>query len=796
VDAEPSSSAAGDPRRDREHRHSVSLLLVLTLLVATAVVAGSIIASFAWSSARARDDARRDARYQAQLAGDGLEASIAKSSSALSAAAAAPGVRAAVTGPAGCRLSDDGVHRYPGTHIDLVLPDGTVQCSSLPADAITRPGGSTAWLARAAGSAAAGVSPVLADSASGAPSVVAAAPVLQGGRPVATLGAVVPIAGFADGLARSYAGPRDFSFAIVDSDTGALLSASGVARPQADRTWEANAGDAHGGSWTGSDGRDAIFGSAPVPQLGWRIYAGLDAATVTAAARGAMVRQGQLGCIALLALAGLALLVSRRIVRPLQSVTDAVVSARDTAIPAPLEVTGPKEIATLASEFNAMIEARLDYEARLAQRALHDDLTGLPNRSLLRDRLERALTPSPGHPAAAAVLFLDLDRFKLVNDGLGHPAGDALLQAVAGRLADVVDAPDTLARFGGDEFVIVCEDTTSAEAVERARRVIAALDSPFVIAGGAVNITARIGIAVGHGSTSDPDELVREADIAMYHAKHTGNAWELWGEELRARSEHRLELTHDLRSAVANGELMVAYQPIFDLEEWRVVGAEALVRWHHPRLGLLAPGRFIGLAEDSGQIAAVGHHVLERACATASRLNRRHGDFSVSVNLAEAQLDDALAPSVQQVLDGTGLDPARLCLELTESSLVSAFGNGADALTRLRAMDIHIAVDDFGTGYSSLSYLQQFPFDTLKIDRTFVQPLGSGDPRSGALIQAILSVATAFELRVIAEGVETPEQLGELRRLGCPYVQGFLLSRPVPAEVLETLTRQAAPTTV
>ena len=281
------------------------------------------------------------------------------------------------------------------------------------------------------------------------------------------------------------------------------------------------------------------------------------------------------------------------------------------------------------------------------------------------------------------MLFLDLDRFKLVNDSLGHPAGDALLQSVAARLVAAVRPQDTLARFGGDEFVVVCEDVDGAAgAVEIARRLAAALETPFTVAGTEVDVSAKIGIALTTDSRANPDELVREADIAMYQAKDSTRPWELWDDELQSRSAHRLELQQDLRTAVANREIVVVYQPIWDVEAWRVVGVEALVRWDHPRLGRLAPGQFIPLAEDTGQIGVIGQFVLEEACRFVGELNRAGHRLSVSVNLAVSQLDDTLPPAVDAALAAAGLPPDLLCLELTESSLCDALGFRADTLTR------------------------------------------------------------------------------------------------------------------
>ena len=473
--------------------------------------------------------------------------------------------------------------------------------------------------------------------------------------------------------------------------------------------------------------------------------------------------------------------------------TDTIVASRDAPMPAPVPVRGPREVALLATEFNAMIEARLEYEAQLTERALHDDLTGLPNRALLRDRLSRAIQTNR-RGTSVGVLFLDLDRFKLVNDSLGHPTGDALLQGVATRLRDAVRPDDTLARFGGDEFVIVCGGLDGpVGAVGVARRLASALEAPFTVAGSEVTVSAKIGIALATETVTDPDELVRGADIAMYHAKESTRPWELWDEELRARSAHRLELQQDLRRAIARRELTVAYQPVWDVERWQVIGVEALTRWNHPRLGHIAPTQFIALAEESGQIGAIGEFVLAEATRFVGLLNRSGHRLSIAVNVTVSQLDDSLPSRIADHLERSGLEPDLLCLELTESSLCDALGSSADTLTRVRTMGVHTAIDDFGTGYSSLSYLQHFPFDTLKIDRSFIEPLGRERERSGALVDAITRMAHALGLHVVAEGVETPEQLAAVRQLGCRYVQGFLLAAPMTPEDLRRFLGQAHP---
>ncbi len=708
-------------------RFPVSVLLLVTVLVATTVVVVTIAVSFERSSQEAKSQATHDAGsrrdWPPRPSRTPWPRSRPPSRARPTRRGRSPGCTrptGAPSPPAGCATTPEGTSTWSGRT--------EASCSSLAA--VGAPVGATyghaPWVPRTLRRGGAVVTRTAKDPLTGRPSVTIATRVVESGVPVGALVAVVPVANVANTLAETYAGPRQFTFTVVEPAAHVVRSASGVPTAEGHRVGTSRF-RSRSGTWRALDGTPRLFSSSTVPMLGWRVYAGVDTNSVNAAVRDATSRQGLLGIVALLALVIMAWFVSRRIVRPLQLVTESIVAACDEPMPAPVPVVGPREVALLAQEFNSMIDARLGYEAQLSERALHDDLTRLPNRALLHDRLERAIRAlQPGE--AVGVLFLDLDRFKLVNDSLGHPVGDALLQSVAARLRCAVRPQDTLARFGGDEFVVVCEDVGDASgAVEIARGLETALEAPFAVATSEVTVSATIGIALTTDAHANPDELVREADIAMYQAKSSARAWELWDDDLHSPSAHGLELAQDLRSALANDELVVLYQPIWDVEEWRIVGAEALVRWDHPRLGRLAPGQFIPLAEDTGQIRAIGRHVLAKACRFVGDLNRGGYGLSTSVNITVSQLEESLASTVARILEESELRPELLCLELTESSLCDAFGTGADALAAIRALGVHTAVDDFGTGYSSLSYFQHFPFDTLKIDRSFIEPLGHDD---------------------------------------------------------------------
>jgi diguanylate cyclase (GGDEF)-like protein/PAS domain S-box-containing protein len=428
---------------------------------------------------------------------------------------------------------------------------------------------------------------------------------------------------------------------------------------------------------------------------------------------------------------------------------------------------------------------------RLAHQALHDVLTGLPNRALFADRLDQALARSRRSGRSVAVLFCDLDRFKVVNDSLGHDVGDRLLVEVAGRLRRALRPGDTVARFGGDEFTILCEDLASPdEAIAVAERVAATIARPVELDGEEVVVTASIGVAVGGSGSDDPDALVRDADTAMYRAKGGGrDRWVLFDERMRANVRARLQMEGRLRHAAARGELVLHYQPLADLFDGTVDAFEALLRWHHPDHGLLAPAAFLDVAEESGLIVPIGAWVINEACRQAVSWGRHDPDRrtpAVWVNLSARQLASPQLPAtVRSATAEAGLPPERLCLEITESALMHDVRTARTVLAGLKDLGVRVAVDDFGTGYSSLSYLRRFPVDYVKVDRTFVGGLGE-DPEDAAIVAAIVGLGSNLGLTVVAEGIETPAQLTELRALGCPMGQGFLLARPRPAVELGT----------
>jgi diguanylate cyclase (GGDEF)-like protein/PAS domain S-box-containing protein len=455
----------------------------------------------------------------------------------------------------------------------------------------------------------------------------------------------------------------------------------------------------------------------------------------------------------------------------------------------------PGDIDFLQALANVLADAieRQAIEDAIRERAVHDPLTGLPNRVLFVDRLEHALARLGRQDSLAAILFLDLDHFKLVNDSLGHHVGDELLTAAAPRLRQALRSSDTVARFGGDEFGILLEDIASEhDAIETAERIAAIFARPFVLSGSEHFVTTSIGIALARGG-EQADELIRDADAAMYRAKDRGRArYEVFDEGMRGRAIERLRVENDLRRAVERGELRLEYQPVVSLRNFSIVGVEALLRWRHPQRGEVPPSEFIPIAEENGLIEPIGRWVLEHACRQAAQWYKARPDaapLTMSVNLSAVQVRRSLPDIVRSVLRSTGLDPACLSLEITETVMVRDADGLGEVLEALKALGVRLVLDDFGTGYSSLSYLTRLPLDVLKVDRSFVDGLGS-ESRDTAITETIIAMSRALSLEVVAEGVETSEHVRELSRLGCGLAQGFHFSRAVPAEEISRALEQ------
>ncbi|MHA7276386.1 sensor domain-containing protein [Arthrobacter sp. Hz1] len=448
-------------------------------------------------------------------------------------------------------------------------------------------------------------------------------------------------------------------------------------------------------------------------------------------------------------------------------------------------VSSPENTPELLIDHIEDITERQAFEATLQHQALHDTLTGLPNRALFVDRLDQALQDGRTTHTGVAVLFCDVDRFKAVNDTHGHHTGDRVLTLVGERLQSVIRQGDTVARLGGDEFVVLCRDATPDRAAATAARLLAALRTPLIVNGTNITVTASIGITFSRAAHTTAEELLRDSDNAMYAAKDSGrDRAAVYDETLGTRIRKRVQLESELQDAIQNGQLCLHYQPQVALTNGEVVGLEALVRWDHPRHGLLMPGDFIAVAEEAGLITDLGHWVLTEALHEVTRRRLGRGTTPVVwVNVSASELENSgFAAGIEQSLRTEGLPGSVLGVEITESVLMLNLERARDILIHLHSIGVHLAIDDFGTGYSSLSYLAQFPVDTIKIDGSFTAGLDDDTRRreSFAIINAVIGLAHALKLRIIAEGIETTSQAQALHGLGCDYGQGYLLGRPTP----------------
>lgn len=449
-------------------------------------------------------------------------------------------------------------------------------------------------------------------------------------------------------------------------------------------------------------------------------------------------------------------------------------------------------VALLTSVLDARLEARTAELARsltlanqeLTQLALHDTLTDLPNRTLLADRIEQAIAKVAEQGGCFALMFIDLDGFKPVNDAFGHHIGDLLLKAVAARLRGHLHSQDTLARIGGDEFVLLVELREPNDAMDVAVKQVNLMSRPFRVAEHDLQLTASLGIVLYPGNGLDQHELLRNADAAMYHAKSAGkNGYSFFDASMNSNARQQLQLLQDLRQALEQRQFRLHYQPKFDAQNCQPIGAEALLRWEHPQQGLLLPDRFIGLAEKTGLIIPIGEWVLIEACRQMRQwLDQGHHGWRMAVNLSAIQFCHAgLVESVARALQQNSLPANCLTLEITETTAMHDADASLTVLQRLSDMGVDLSIDDFGTGYSSLMYLKRLPANELKIDRGFVRDLEQ-DSDDAAIVSAIVALGQALGLRIVAEGVETDRQQDFLTRLGCDSLQGYLLGQPVPAE--------------
>ncbi len=429
---------------------------------------------------------------------------------------------------------------------------------------------------------------------------------------------------------------------------------------------------------------------------------------------------------------------------------------------------------------------------RFRHAAYHDGLTKLPNRNYFVDTIRQLIKEKQDSAAFSyAVMFLDLNGFRKINDSLGHSVGDQLIKQVAGRLSKIARKDSVIGRFSGDEFAIILLDGADERgATEFAELVARTIAQPFVLATRQVFTTVSIGIAFGNLNYDEPEELLRDADIAMYHAKDHGKEFEVFDNKMHMRAVSLMQIETDLRYAIERGEFELYYQPIVDLETLHPVGLEALVRWNHPTLGRIAPDNFIPVSESTGLIIPMTLMILETACAQTVEWKNRFKDSGlrfVSVNISGTHFSDpSLVRQIKDVLEKTGINPRSLKLEITETAIMENGENAVAMLREIRALGVQLSIDDFGTGYSSLGYLQQFPLDTVKIDRVFVRSMEEGR-QNGAIVRAVIALANSLKLDVIAEGIESIDQFHQLRILSCRYGQGFLFSPPLPIAEVDTL---------
>jgi diguanylate cyclase (GGDEF)-like protein len=479
--------------------------------------------------------------------------------------------------------------------------------------------------------------------------------------------------------------------------------------------------------------------------------------------------------------------LTHTITRPIDNLIQGTRAVAGGALDTRIDIRTNDELQVLATAFNHMTENLRTTREKLLHDAIHDPLTSLPNRMLFMDRLRSALSRATRQGHFVAVLFLDVDGFKLINDSFGHGTGDGFLQVLARRLRTNVRAPDTVARLGGDEFTVLLEDLRAPqEAVFIAEQLLGSFEHSFTLGGHEVFATASIGIAVSSGESTDPSDLVRDADIAMYRAKVAGKArYEVFDEGMHRQARRILEIQTHLRHAASRGELSLVYQPIVTMASREIVGFEALLRWKHPVLGQVPPAEFIPVAENTGFIVPIGEWALWEACQQTARWRREVAsldDMTISVNLSRQQLTHPdFVQHVRHALREAKLPPSDLTLEITETTMMEQPDKVARVLEEIRAMKVRIAMDDFGTGYSSLSLLHRFPIQILKLDSSFVRNLTLQSANSG-ILRAILTLAQTTQMDVVAEGIETETEASLLRSMQCRYGQGYLFGSPVNAE--------------
>jgi diguanylate cyclase (GGDEF)-like protein len=776
----------------RIRSYSTRSYLVATLLIVTVVVTSLGIYFAVVDSHRAARDAGAESLFEAKLASasvaDALTSSLQTLTDQVTDPATARLVKQALADPSSCSTvaASGGFGAFPDGELYYFDLDGRIVCGSVPGIKKDATMAGTLWFASV--SAKPLMTDPYTDPITGKRSIAVVGYLEADGRRFAGFASTLVFDSLAPALTKQYGGRLHTAFDLVDIHDGTLLSGSPSALWRNTSPLKA----VEGVTRFAADGSRRIYSAVLVKGKDWILEASVPESLALAPARASEHHQILLALIALVVLFILGLAINRNIVGPIRRLRTAVEQAARDVVPAPLAPEGPLEIARLVQEFNSMVSSRAQYEERLTHQALHDHLTGLPNRALLIDRIAKALERAGRTGEGLGVLFADLDRFRVLNDALGHVRGDSVMRLVARRIESVIRPGDSVGRLNADEFVILCEGIASPEQLGlMADRIGSAIAEPLAVEGKEVTVTASIGIAIAHEDDTATD-LIRNADVAMMRAKELGKArHEFFDLSMRDRALSRLQIESDLRHALDRGELLLNYQPIVDVREG-VVGAEALVRWQHPTSGLQPPLSFIPVAEETGMIVPIGLFILESACRQAAAWHASGKPLRVSVNLSARQLiDEDLPQHVRRILLETDLPASSLCLEITESTLINEAIQPV-VLERLKDIGVMISIDDFGTGYSSLSYIQRFPVDELKIDRSFVRALSSEDS-SEALVEAIIHLAGAIGMEVVVEGVEQAQELETLKRLGCSRLQGYYFMRPGSADQIR---RYAPPLTV
>lgn len=499
-----------------------------------------------------------------------------------------------------------------------------------------------------------------------------------------------------------------------------------------------------------------------------------------------------LSMLALLAAVLAAIFFARGVSEPLQRLSQEAARIERGDYSTSIELPGRDELGRLARAFNSMRDGIAEREERIRFQATHDSLTGLPNRTLFLDRLAQAIASSRRSGEIVGMLMMDVDRFKEINDTLGHPFGDDLLNEIGRRLSQTLRESDTVARLGGDEFAVMFRTDDAAKANDVARRIGGAFSTPFALAGITIDVHASMGIALYPQHAEDADTLMKRADIAMYHAKRNHTAFEMYEPGRDEHSLRRLAILSELRRAVENDELQLHYQPKIDVSSERAVHAEALVRWKHPLHGMMPPDEFIGLAEQSGLISVITRWVLRRAIGDCGAWNRDGIDLTIAVNLSALDLYDQELPTfISGLLSEAGLPASKLVLEITESGVMRDPVYAGKILSALKQRGIALAIDDFGTGYSSLAHLKRLPVDELKIDKSFVLQLDAPADDDLVIVRSTIELGHQMGLKVIAEGVESLASWTILKGLGCDMAQGYYISRPLPADEFQRWMRES-----